>query len=72
MDGQATLLRRYIGIDHGKAGARRLRLRTCDDAILVIPEPDDYARRLRGLHRDVWMGVDANEYVRHEREAWAG
>ena len=42
-----------------------------DGSILLLPEPGDYSRHLRGLHRDVWQGVDAQEYVRHEREAWA-
>jgi hypothetical protein len=35
-----------------------------------MPEPPDYARRLRGLHREVWEGIDVDEYVRREREAW--
>ena len=41
-----------------------------DNAIILMPEPPDYARRLRGLHREVWEGVDVDEYVRREREAW--
>lgn len=27
---------------------------------------------LRGLGRDVWNGVDAQEYVDRERQAWGG
>ena len=42
-----------------------------DGSMLLLPEPADYSRHLRGLHREVWQGVDAQEYVRHEREAWA-
>jgi bifunctional DNA-binding transcriptional regulator/antitoxin component of YhaV-PrlF toxin-antitoxin module len=41
-----------------------------DHAIVMTPEPIDYARHLRGLHRDVWDGVDADEYIRRERDAW--
>jgi bifunctional DNA-binding transcriptional regulator/antitoxin component of YhaV-PrlF toxin-antitoxin module len=41
-----------------------------DNTIVLMPEPRDYARRLRGLHRDVWEGVDTDEYLRREREAW--
>jgi AbrB family looped-hinge helix DNA binding protein len=38
----------------------------------LLPEPRDYAQHLRGLHREVWEGVEAQEYVRREREAWQG
>jgi site-specific recombinase XerC len=27
---------------------------------------------LEGLGRDVWRGIDAQDYVRHERDAWTG
>lgn len=27
---------------------------------------------LRGLGRDVWDGIDAQEYVNHERDSWSG
>lgn len=27
-------------------------------------------RELRGLGKDIWKGVDAQEYVNVEREAW--
>lgn len=29
-------------------------------------------RTLRGLGRDIWSGVDAQEYVDKERQAWGG
>ena len=48
----------------------RLLVEVRDNAIILTPEPHDYARRLRGLHREVWEGIDADEYVRREREAW--
>lgn len=38
--------------------------------IVLIPEPKDYAKRLKGLHREVWQDVEPQEYVRREREAW--
>lgn len=41
-----------------------------DDAMIVTPEAGDATLRLRGLHREVWDGVDPDEYVRQEREAW--
>jgi len=30
----------------------------------------DRARRLRGLRREVWEGIDTDEYIRQERDAW--
>ena len=41
-----------------------------DGYLVLLPEPQDYAKHLRGLHREVWEGVDPDEYVRQEREAW--
>jgi len=40
------------------------------NAMILMPEPQNFARRLRGLHREVWDGIDVDEYVRREREAW--
>ena len=42
-----------------------------DGYLLLLPEPGDYSRRLRGLHREIWEGVDPDDYVRRERETWA-
>lgn len=41
-----------------------------DGSILLRPEPERYADQLRGLHREVWEGLDAQEYVNRERDAW--
>jgi hypothetical protein len=37
---------------------------------VLRPKSTGYARRLRGLHKEVWRDVDATEYVRQERESW--
>ena len=58
--------RRRLKIERGDSLLVEIR----DNAIILIPEPHDYARRLRGLHREVWEGIDVDEYVRREREAW--
>jgi AbrB family looped-hinge helix DNA binding protein len=58
---------------------KRLRINRGDDllvdirdgSILLVPEPRDYGRHLRGLHREVWEGVEAQQYVQQEREAWS-
>lgn len=38
--------------------------------IVMVPEPEDVVEHLRGLHREVWEGVEAQEYVNQERDAW--
>jgi AbrB family looped-hinge helix DNA binding protein len=41
-----------------------------DGALVLTPEPGDYVARLRGLHSDVWQGVDPDAYLKAERDAW--
>lgn len=38
--------------------------------LVLYPRPKNYARHLRGLHKEVWRGVDATQYVREERKGW--
>jgi AbrB family looped-hinge helix DNA binding protein len=40
------------------------------DHIMLMREPEDYAAALKGLHAEVWEGVDPQEYIRRERDAW--
>lgn len=48
----------------------RMVLEVRDGCLVLVPEPRDYAAILRGLHREIWQGIDPQEYVRREREAW--
>lgn len=59
-------VRRELGIKSGD----HLLIDVRDGYIVVVPEPDDYARHLRGLHNEIWEGVDPNAYVQDERNAW--
>jgi AbrB family looped-hinge helix DNA binding protein len=43
-----------------------------EGCIILIPEPADYSKHLRGLHHEIWSDVDPVEYVRQERDAWQG
>lgn len=36
----------------------------------LVPRPRRSIRELRGLGKEIWQGVDAQEYVRAERAAW--
>ena len=54
---------------HLNAGSQLLVL--CkDDRIVLLPKPDDFAGRMRGLHQDIWRSVKCDDYLRGERESW--
>lgn len=38
--------------------------------VVLVPEPQDYSQRLRGLHREIWEGIEPQEHFQEEREAW--
>ncbi len=38
------------------------------DRVVIVPKPKKFAKRMAGLHREVWQGADA--YLRDEREDW--
>jgi AbrB family looped-hinge helix DNA binding protein len=38
--------------------------------IVMRPRPERPAAALRGLFREVWEGVDPEEFQRQERESW--
>ena len=38
--------------------------------VVLYPRPKNYAKHLRGLHKEVWRGVDATRYVGEERKGW--
>lgn len=40
------------------------------DRIVLMPKPEDFVAATRGLHSEVWQGVDVEAHVQEEREAW--
>jgi hypothetical protein len=36
------------------------------------PEPEYSIMELRGLGKEIWQGIDAQEYVNSERASWNG
>lgn len=38
--------------------------------VILMTDPRDYSKHLRGLHREIWEGVEPQKYVQREREAW--
>jgi hypothetical protein len=45
-------------------------------AVLVTQQPGERRSRsileLQGLGKEIWEGIDAQEYVRQERASWSG
>jgi AbrB family looped-hinge helix DNA binding protein len=41
-----------------------------DGMIILLPQPQDYAAHLAGLHREIWQNLDTTVYLEQEREAW--
>lgn len=54
---------------HLKAGAKLL-VMCRDDRIVLIPKPDDFAENMKGLHKEIWEGLEAKDYLSKERESW--
>jgi AbrB family looped-hinge helix DNA binding protein len=40
------------------------------DRVILKVKPKSYTKRLRGLHKNVWKGIDPKKYVKGERESW--
>jgi len=40
-----------------------------DGLLILIPQPEDHATHLAGLHREVWAGLDTAAYLAEERGA---
>ena len=41
-----------------------------DGMIILLPQPQDYAAHLAGLHREIWQGEDTTTYLDRERDSW--
>lgn len=59
-------VRKQLGIEAGDY----LHVEVCDGTVILKPEPRQTVDFLRGLHSEVWQGVDPVAYVRQERSAW--
>ena len=38
------------------------------DRVVIMSKPKRFARRIAGLHREIWQGAEA--YLRDERKDW--
>ncbi len=49
----------------------RLLVDVQDGMLILIPQPENFAERLSGLHQDIWADMDAREYIDQERDTWS-
>jgi AbrB family looped-hinge helix DNA binding protein len=61
-----SLARKQLNIQAGD----RLLVDVQDGMIVLLPQPDNYAEHLAGLHKDIWQGIDTDAYLEQERDAW--
>ncbi|MGI2904184.1 hypothetical protein [Tolypothrix sp. VBCCA 56010] len=40
--------------------------------VTLTPKPKRSILELRGLGKEIWNGIDAQEYVNQERDSWNG
>ena len=58
---------------------RKLDIRAGDTLVIdvqgahavLMREPEDWAKRFGGLHKEVWQGLDVDKYLEAERRAWS-
>ncbi len=41
-----------------------------DGVIVLVPRRGNALDELRGLHREIWAGVDVQAYIDEERDSW--
>ena len=59
-------IRETVGISEGD----ELIVDVEEDRVILKVKPSSYSKRLKGLHKDVWKGIDPKKYVKGERESW--
>ena len=61
-----SLARKQLNIQAGD----RLLVDIQDGMIVLLPQPENYAAYLAGLHKDIWQDIDTDAYLEQERDAW--
>ncbi len=59
-------IRETVGISEGD----ELIIHAEDDKVILKIKPKSYTKRLKGLHKNIWKGVDPRKYVKGERQSW--
>jgi len=61
------IVREALGLRPGD----RLLISVEDDKAVLRLQPRSYADHLRGLHKEVWQGINPADYLNEERDSWA-
>ena len=40
------------------------------DRVVLIPQPENFTKKLAGLHKEVWQEIDTAAYLEQERDSW--
>jgi AbrB family looped-hinge helix DNA binding protein len=59
-------VRKKLGLDRGD----ELVVEARGGKVVMKPKPKNYTEYMRGLHKKVWADIEADKYVKEEREAW--
>ena len=64
----------HLSIEEIIEAAKRLKPEERDRLIRTLAregrEPQHHITELRGLGKEIWQGIDAQEYVDAERDSW--
>ena len=41
-----------------------------DSSVIIEVRPANWTKETYGMHKDIWQGIDASEYIRTLREEW--
>ena len=58
--------REKLGIKPGD----ELLLDVAAGAIILVPDPASHTDTLGGLGKEIWAGVDTDEWLQRERDSW--
>lgn len=53
-----------------KPGAEIIWLYDERGQILLMEKPDDFAKAMKGLGKEIWNETDTDKYIEEERESW--
>lgn len=59
-------VRKGLGVKEGD----ELLIMTVGGTAVIVPKPKNYADALLGLDSEIWKGIDADEYLKGERDSW--
>ena len=41
-----------------------------DGILILLPKPESFTQALAGLHKEIWEGIEPNDYIDKERQGW--